>query len=137
MNFLNFYPPGALKSFITSDRGAPLPPYISPAEKETRNRIFAFRYRALSNWYRAPSNNIGQDEDIQEGVDRRTRCPVLVITESPSIATIPGFENSTRQFADDFRVKKVSTKGHWVQLEANDEINMVLEDFFEALATPN
>lgn len=90
---MDFYPPGALESFITSDRRAPLPPYISSAEKETRDRIFPSGYRAPTNRYRALSDNLGQDEDIQEGVDLRIRCPVLVITKSPSIATVPGFEN--------------------------------------------
>lgn len=41
-------------------------------------------------------------------------------------------EARVRQFADDVRVKELDT-GHWVQLEAKDEVNLYLEQFFSDL----
>jgi soluble epoxide hydrolase / lipid-phosphate phosphatase len=148
-----FYPPGALEAFLSANQHLPLPPCITPEEKATRSDIFSCSpgpifagrstipsdpsstdlppgYHGPTNWYRALVNNLAVAEEKADGVDPRIKCPVLMITETPGEATIPLYADITAQFAADYRSRKVSTKGHWVQLEAREEVNAMLEEFF-------
>ena len=46
------------------------------------------------------------------------------------VLSCPEFDNWTGLFADDFEVVEVKGgRGHWVQLEAKDEGNEILENF--------
>jgi soluble epoxide hydrolase / lipid-phosphate phosphatase len=49
------------------------------------------------------------------------------------VSTVPGFGEGTRQFVQNFTLKHVSTMEHWIQLEAKNEVNQILQGFFEGL----
>jgi pimeloyl-ACP methyl ester carboxylesterase len=55
--------------------------------------------------------------------------PILMVTEKPSAISVTGFAEMMNQFSDNVTFKEVSTIGHWVQLEAADEVNRFLDDF--------
>lgn len=57
--------------------------------------------------------------------------PVLMVCPQPSRLELPGVEEQMKQVASDFTFKRVSTSGHWVQLEARNEINTILQNFFK------
>ncbi len=57
--------------------------------------------------------------------------PVLMVCPQPSKLELPGVEEQMKQVTSDFTFKRVSTSGHWVQLEARDETNDILKNFFE------
>lgn len=132
---MHFFPAGALEAWITNDRTVPLEPKImTKEEKEIRDRIFAKEsggYRGPTNWYRVLVRYLNADDE--KGLDPKIPCPVLLIAEKDSSVSIPGFVEGMAQFADDFRMKTTSTIGHWVQLEARDEVNPMLEEFFDGM----
>ena len=129
---MNFFPAGALEKYITSDRIPSLSAHVTPEEMATHHEIFAAGgYRGPTNWYRVLLGGLGIEEEKSDALDPSLKVPVLFITETPGPATMPGSAEQTKQFAADFRVSTVSTKGHWVQLESRDEVNKTLEKFFE------
>lgn len=86
-------------------------------------------YEKALNWYRALARNVNQEDELQAQLDPKLHQPVLMVTEKPSAVSMPGFAEQIRQFADDVTMKEVRTSGHWVQLEARDEVNGILEEF--------
>lgn len=132
---MHFFPAGALEAWLTNDRIAPLNPEVmTEQEKEIRDRIFAKEaggYRGPTNWYRVLVR--GLDADDEKGLDPKIPCPALMIAEKESKVSIPGMVEGMGRFADDFRMKSTSTIGHWVQLEAKDEVNQMLEEFLKGL----
>jgi pimeloyl-ACP methyl ester carboxylesterase len=77
--------------------------------------------------------NMNEEDEKFANLDPKLDLPVLMITANRDIvATAEMMEKGIRQFADDMRVKKLDT-GHWVQLEARDEVNKILEEFFSEL----
>jgi pimeloyl-ACP methyl ester carboxylesterase len=140
---MNFFPSGELEKWLTANNRLPQSSSIlSEAETSIHNQIFSLHgqgdggYRGPTNWYRALVGNIsGADEQaaIQAGaVDPQIKCPVLVIDEAPSAASLPGFmEGVFGAFAKDVRFKTAKTAGHWVQIESRDEVNEWLEEFFK------
>ncbi|ODH48285.1 hypothetical protein GX48_05593 [Paracoccidioides brasiliensis] len=77
-------------------------------------------YQSALMWYRALIWNINVDEGIVVKLDPilRQPQPMLVVEQMKS-------------FAANLTVKQVNAAGHWVQLEARDEINEGLLEFFE------
>jgi pimeloyl-ACP methyl ester carboxylesterase len=99
-------------------------------------RIMRGSYEKSLNWYRALARNVNQDDELQAPqLDPRLHMPVLMLTEKPSAVSLPGFAEQIKQFADDVTMKEVSTSGHWVQLEARDELNDILEEFIKIKGT--
>ena len=128
---MDFYPEEKLEAWIRAERMAALPSWITAEEKEKRDRIFASGYRGPTNWYKARfGQHLGVDEELQE-VDPRIHCRTLYIEHAQSRVTLPDLWERTSKYADDCQSKRVSTRGHWVQLEAKDEVNAMLEAFFQ------
>jgi len=127
----NFFPSGKLEAWLKADRKAPYPSWMTTEYKEKRDRIMASGYRGPTNWYRCRMGlKLGCKEEVEE-IDARIPCRALFIGSAESAASMPGTLESTGQFADKYQGKLVSTTGHWVQLEAADEVNKMLEAFFE------
>lgn len=60
--------------------------------------------------------------------------PVLLTCPKKSELEMLGLEEGMRAVcAGDLVVRRVSTEGHWVQLEAREEVNRFLEEFFEGI----
>jgi pimeloyl-ACP methyl ester carboxylesterase len=75
------------------------------------------------------AGNINTDDEVQAKLEAKLEMPVLVITEQPSVLSIPGFVEQMKLVAEDITFEQVTTEGHWVQLEARDEVNAMLEKF--------
>ena len=130
----NVYPPGALERWVTQDRMAPRSAFVTSDELQTRRKIFAAGgYRGPTNYYRALLGGLSTEEESKDDIDPAIKCPVLVITEADGPGTLPYYAESTKQYAADCRTAKVSTQGHWVQLEARDEVNRLLAGFFHEI----
>ena len=134
---MDFYPTGALEKFLTNDRMVSPSTIVTPEELATHHEILAAGgYRGPTNWYRVLLGGLGIEEEEKDAVDPNLKVPVLFVAESPGPASMPSNGDQTRQFAADFRTTTVSTIGHWVQLEAKDEVNSMLAKFFEEADTP-
>lgn len=86
---------------------------------------------AALNWYRALVWNLNEQDEIEAGLSAKLTQSVLTVLPAP----VPGqfFAASMHDdgIADDLTVKCVSTPGHWLQLEAREEVNAMLKTFFE------
>ncbi|KGM91542.1 uncharacterized protein PADG_12400 [Paracoccidioides brasiliensis Pb18] len=102
---------GAVEKWLREDHKGPMAPYV--AEK-------VCHYQSALMWYRALIWNINVDEGTVVKLDPilRQPQPMLVVEQMKS-------------FAANLTVKQVNAAGHWVQLEARDEINEGLLEFFE------
>jgi pimeloyl-ACP methyl ester carboxylesterase len=87
-------------------------------------------YGPALNWYRAQSWNLNEEDERHSQPDPKLVQPVLMLKEKPSAVGVPGFAEQIRQFADNVTIKELSTTGHWMQLEAWEEVNQLLEGFF-------
>ena len=132
----NLYPPGKLEAWLRDDRHASASGFVTPAELEMHIRIFreSGGYGAPTGWYRALVGGVNvEDEEraLAEGrVSGKIEVPVLGIGESEGPMTLKGwFEGQIKGAAEGARVRAVGTKGHWVQLEAREEVNAMLEEF--------
>ncbi|THC93717.1 hypothetical protein EYZ11_006793 [Aspergillus tanneri] len=124
-------PIGALKSWLLNDRRGPLPTYISEKEKTTHQTIMKGQYSHALKWYQALVGNINEEDEIRAGLRPVLPMPVLMVSPQPSRLQFPGTMEKMNQVAGDLTMKTVSTKGHWVQLEAGDEVNAFLTEFWE------
>lgn len=98
------------------------------------NRILQGHHKPALNWYHALVRNVSKDDEVEANIDAKLKMPVLMIGPQPSKLGIPGFLEQMEHFAEDFTLKRVSTTGHWIQLEAREELNAMLEAF---LARPD
>jgi pimeloyl-ACP methyl ester carboxylesterase len=73
--------------------------------------------------------NVNTEDEVQAKLEPKLDMPVLVITEKPGELSMPGFVEQMKLVAEDVRFEQVATEGHWVQLEARDEVNTILERF--------
>lgn len=131
---MEFYPAGKLEAWLRSDRKAPFPDFLTATEKQLRDRIMALGgYRGPTNWYKVL---IGQGLGLEEksnNLDPRIPCPALYVEPAPSsMVHMDQFSKKTANFADRCVNKQVTTEGHWIQLEAKNEVNQILEDFVQA-----
>jgi soluble epoxide hydrolase/lipid-phosphate phosphatase len=132
---MRFYPTGKLEASLKADYMAPYPSWMTPEYKETRDRIFASGgYRGPTNWYRVRfGQKLGIQEEIDDKVDPLIHCRTLWVEQShKSMVTLPSLSKRMTDHAEDCISKQVSTTGHWVQFEATDEINKMLEEFLES-----
>ena len=131
-----FYPPGALEAWLRADRRASASSFVSPDEVATHVRISreCGGYGGPTGWYRALVGGVNEEDEkrtLAEGsVSGRIEVPVLGIEESEGRMTLKGwFEAQVKGAAPGARVRKVGTRGHWVQIEARGEVNGMLEEF--------
>jgi soluble epoxide hydrolase/lipid-phosphate phosphatase len=128
----DFFPAGKLEAWLRADRKAPFEAWVTPEYKATRDKIFAKNsYRGPLTWYRSRFGMLlGVDEEANEGLDLKIKCPVMFMRSKETVLSWPEFDNRTGKFADDFEIVEVNGGcGHWVQLEAKDEVNEILENF--------
>lgn len=127
----DFLPPGRLEAWLAADKKAPLQPWVTPEYRETRDRIFAddLAFLGPTNWYRARFRDfVGKDvekRDLGEGV--KIACPAMFVQSKGGMVG----EDPTKGFATTYIYKEVAgAKGHFCQLEAPEEVNRILEEFF-------
>jgi hypothetical protein len=75
---------------------------------------------------------LGIQEEIDDRVDPQVRCPTLWVEQShKSKVMLPSLSKRVTDYAEDCISKQVSTLGHWVQFEATEEVNKMLEEFLK------
>ncbi|KAJ0427202.1 Alpha/Beta hydrolase protein [Aspergillus carlsbadensis] len=124
-------PTGAMEDWLLQDKKAPVAPYVSEAERQIHQEIMRNCHSSALKWYHALVENINGEEGIKENIDSKLETPVLMVCPQPTKLELPGVEEQMRQVFSNLTFKRVSTAGHWVQLEARDEINEILKGFFE------
>ncbi|KAL2808572.1 Alpha/Beta hydrolase protein [Aspergillus granulosus] len=124
-------PTGAMEDWLTQNKKGPVAPYISEAERQIHQEILRDSHSSALKWYHALVNNISEQDELQANINPSLSMPVLMVCPQPTKLELPGVEEQMRQVASDLTFKRVSTAGHWVQLEARDEVNEILREFFE------
>ncbi|KAJ5625410.1 hypothetical protein N7510_001719 [Penicillium lagena] len=124
-------PTGALESWIQADYRGPLAPYITDEERMIHQKIMKGHHSSALNWYRALVWNINEKDEVEDALPVKISLPVMMVTAAPSLVQLPGAAEQMKAVADDLTVKEVSTRGHWMPLEARDEVNSMLKEFFE------
>lgn len=149
-------PSGAMEKWLRSDRRAPLASYLTEEvllqtthqhvfviysgrttnlhqEKATHQQIMHGSHRSALNWYHALVGNLNAADERSAGLTGDLNLPTLLVCPQPSRLEFPGVEENMRLAAKDLTFGRVSTKGHWMQLEARDEVNETLKEFFDRL----
>ncbi|KAF2122810.1 Alpha/Beta hydrolase protein [Lophiotrema nucula] len=130
----DFLPPDKLETWITEFRIAPTEPWMTEAFKAVRDKIFSApdAYRGPTNWYRARFQDfLGIDEEKRDiGESPRIPCPAMFLQSGSSKMLMPEVKERTAKFADEYEyLEAPSGEGHFVQLEAPDEVNDLLEKY--------
>ncbi|KAE8357113.1 Alpha/Beta hydrolase protein [Aspergillus caelatus] len=125
-------PAGAIEKWLLSDRRAPLAPYITEEEFKTHQKLLVGNHDSALNWYRALVSNINLEDEEEAQITPSLSMPALLICPKKLELEMPGLEEGMRAVCvGDLVIKRVSTEGHWVQLEAREEVNQILGEFFE------
>ncbi|KAH1732622.1 hypothetical protein KXX25_005761 [Aspergillus fumigatus] len=122
-------PVGAIKAWLQNDKQGPLASYVSEEERAMHIRILQGHHKPALNWYHALVRNVNKDDEVEANLDAKFKMPVLMIGPQLNKFEILGFLEQMEDFAEDFTLKRVSTAGHWIQLEAREELNAMLEAF--------
>lgn len=132
LSYTDFYPPGRLRAWLEADKRLPLPPYISADEHKVYQQIFEkLSYRGPTNWYKLRFRDQLGIKD-EQGLPAELTCPTLYVAQAEtSVVDMPFLWTVTAHYAATCVRKRASTRGHWVQLEARDEVNAWLEEFLE------
>lgn len=93
--------------------------------------IMAGHHGPALNWYRALVWNLNERDELDAGLSVKVSCPVLMVFPASAAGPFPEAGLHGNEIADDLTVKGVSTDGHWLQLEAKDEVNAMLKGFLE------
>ncbi|GIJ98225.1 hypothetical protein Aspvir_000340 [Aspergillus viridinutans] len=123
-------PVGATKAWLQNDKRGPLASYVSDEERTMHNKILQGHHQPALNWYHGLVKNVNKDDEVEANLDAKLKMPVLMIGPQRNKLEIPGFLEHMKDFAEEFTLKRVSTTGHWIQLEAREELNDILEAFF-------
>ncbi|GFF79514.1 isoform 2 of bifunctional epoxide hydrolase 2 [Aspergillus udagawae] len=123
-------PVGAAKAWLQNDKQGPLASYVSDEERTMHNKILQGHHKPALNWYHALVRNVNKDDEVEANLCAKLKMPVLMIGPQPNKFEIPGFLEQMKDIAEDFTLKRVSTTSHWIQLDAREELNAILEAFF-------
>ncbi|RDW74577.1 alpha/beta fold hydrolase [Aspergillus mulundensis] len=124
-------PTGAMEKWLLQDRKGPEAGYVTEVERQTHQAIMRKSHASALRWYQALVGNINEQDEIQANLDPVLSMPMLIVCPQQTKLELPGVEEQMKQVANDLTFRRVSTAGHWVQLEARDEINSILKEFFE------
>lgn len=138
-----------MEVWLTQDRKGPEPAYVNKTvsrmlyilfksgasndiqERQIHQDILRNNHGSALKWYHALVGNVNEQDEILANLDPVLPMPVLMVCPQPSKLELPDIEGQMKQVTSDFTFKRVSTSGHWVQLEARDETNDILKNFFE------
>ncbi|KAE8378464.1 putative epoxide hydrolase [Aspergillus bertholletiae] len=123
-------PTGAIEKWLVSDHRAQLASYITEEEFKTHQKLLVGSHDSALNWYRALVSNINLEDEKAAKIAPSLSMPVLLLCPRKSGLEMPGIEEGMRAVASNLVVKRVSTAGHWIQLEAREEVNRILGEFF-------
>lgn len=124
-------PEDAMESWLRADRQGAMAPYITDNERVIHQKIMQGNHGPALKWYRVLVNNLNRQDEVESRISPEISCPVLMLFPAQIADQFSAANNTSSGFADDLSVKGVSTSGHWLQLEARDEVNAILKEFFE------
>lgn len=119
-----------MQSWLQTDRQGEAAPFITDEERAIHQAIMRGQHAPALNWYRMLAWNLNEKDETDANLSAKIACPVLMVFSAPFASQFPTGHQST-DIADDLTVRRVSTSGHWLQLEARDEVNGILKEFFE------
>ncbi|KAL8653888.1 MAG: hypothetical protein Q9210_001839 [Variospora velana] len=128
-------PKGAIRKAYEEGFTSPRPAWLSEDEITTHSKIFSAEnggYRGGLNWYKAQMANVNAaDEDALPTERHRIDKPTLLITCKKDYVCVPVLqEEQMKPLVKDMEIESLDC-GHWVPLEAADEVNRILQDFFD------
>ncbi|KAF2740133.1 alpha/beta-hydrolase, partial [Polyplosphaeria fusca] len=130
----DFLPPGKLEAWLRADKRVPYEQWVTPEYKQTRDRIFSKddSYKGPTDWYKARFRDfLGIDQEVEELGQPRIPCPAMFLQSAGSKMLMAEVKTRTGKFADEYEYHEApSGEGHFVQLEAPDEVNDILEKWF-------
>ncbi|KAL4799914.1 Alpha/Beta hydrolase protein [Aspergillus venezuelensis] len=129
-------PTGAMEKWLLQDRKGPEPNYFTGSERHIHQTILKDNHGSACKWYQALVENINEHEEVEANIEPKLSMPVLMVCPQPTRLELPGVQEQMKQVAPDFSFKRVNTTGHWMQLEARDEINSILKKFIERYVEP-
>lgn len=124
----DFFPPGALKAYLTSKPSAPPPSWLTEEEKQIQSE--ALRKGGLAApacWYKVMLSGATVEDDKGIPVDRyKTDKPVFfgaALEDYVAIAAVNILR--TKSMCENLTVKEFQAN-HWVQLQLPNEVNKEL-----------
>ncbi|KAI0768832.1 Alpha/Beta hydrolase protein [Trametes elegans] len=128
-------PVGKTEEWIAANRTPGLPSWLSQEEYDTkRANLEKSGIKSQLNFYKAAVNNLSVEDDKQIPVEAYTiRKPALFIAATrDSACTAEHGKLSMKQYVPEAKIVELNT-GHWVQMEATDRVNAVLDAWLEGL----
>lgn len=119
-----------MESWLRNDRLGEMAPYVTAEERTVHQAIMRGQHGSALNWYRILAWNLNERDEVDASLSVKMECPVLMVFSAPVAGQFPA-DGQSSEIADDLTVRGVSTSGHWLQLEARDEVNAILKEFFE------
>ncbi|KAH9916902.1 Alpha/Beta hydrolase protein [Fomitopsis serialis] len=127
--------PGAAKAALLADKRTPIASYVTPEVKQhLTDMIVKDGLGGALNWYKVILSGLAAEDD--KGIPQERLplpLPVLYIggkqdCVNPSALAL----RTSTQLCSDLTVKELDT-GHWLQLEAPDEVNETLKEWVETV----
>ncbi|KAJ5081170.1 hypothetical protein N7456_013408 [Penicillium angulare] len=128
-------PTGSMEAWLREDRQAPLASYITSEEKAMHQRILGGNHGTALKWYHPLVYNMNEQDEIDSALANQVARPVLMVFPFSTADQYSASESKSIEFANGLTIKGVSTRGHWLQLEAKDQVNAILKEFFEQEAS--
>lgn len=126
-------PSGAMEVWLSADRRAEPAPYITEEERSVHKQIMVGYHTPALNWYQALVENLNIQDELDAGLSAKIPCPTLMVLPPALAGQFAGISTESSEISDDLTIKSVGTPGHWVQIEARNEVNAILLDFFETV----
>ncbi|KAJ5157682.1 uncharacterized protein N7482_008782 [Penicillium canariense] len=124
-------PTGSMESWLLADHQEEMAPFITDQERLIHQKIMRGHHGPALNWYQALVHNLNEQDELESGLSIKIPCPVLMVFPAQMAAQLSAAGAQSNEIADDLTLKGVSTAGHWLQLEARDEVNSALKEFFQ------
>jgi len=122
---------GGIRTWLEEGKLAESKPWFTSEDKEHYDQAFSSGYAAPINWYKAALTNINESDEKeipQENI--ALKQPTLLISSTSFITVSGDFASQMKPNVPDLTVESLDC-GHWIQLEKADEVNGILEKFFE------
>ncbi|KZS99619.1 epoxide hydrolase [Laetiporus sulphureus 93-53] len=128
-------PRGGIKAYLLSGDIAPSPSYLTETDKNAiSTAVLTSGLKGAFNWYRIMLDGIADSDDKQIPESRRTITqPVFFGAAKRDYVCVPALALARmKEFCPDLTVKEFDL-GHWVQLEAPDEVNCELAAWIQGV----
>ncbi|KAI9059137.1 alpha/beta-hydrolase [Trametes sanguinea] len=123
------------KEWVQANRTPGRPAWLSEEEyKVLRETLVQSGLKSPLSYYRAFSadNNVEEDRKIPQDALQIRKPALFIATSRDYVCTPRNGRASMAKFAPHAKIVELNV-GHWVQLEATDEFNRVLEDWIQSL----